>query len=87
MELGKELLKSIQIIIDRKLSTYNCDRTYQSIIKKITPKGYVVLDSNGSERTVPCCIPNLNLRVMQRIWLKEPCGRLADLHICGIVGK
>ncbi|MCM1233961.1 MAG: hypothetical protein NC489_27965 [Ruminococcus flavefaciens] len=79
--LVREVVKAI------RGNTVNCDRTYQSIIKEITPKGYVVLDSTGSERTVSCCIPNLNLRVMQRVWIKEPCGRLADLHIVGIVGK
>ena len=87
MELGKELLKSIQIMIDRKLNTYKTDRTYESVIKQVTKKGYVVLDSSGGERTVPCCIPNLNLRVMQKVWLKEPMGNLKNLHICGVIEK
>ncbi|MCI8557424.1 MAG: hypothetical protein HFI19_06605 [Lachnospiraceae bacterium] len=87
MELGKELLKTIQIMIDRKLNNYKADRTYQSVIKEITPKGYVILDRAGSERTVKCCIPGRELRKFQKVWVKEPMGDLKGLHICGVVRK
>lgn len=87
MDLGKEILKAIQIIVDKKLDQYKADCTYQSVIKEITPKGYVILDRSGQERTVQCCIPGLNLRMMQSVWVKEPMGDLKRLHICGVVGK
>ena len=87
MNLGEELIKTIQIMINRKLKNYKADRTYESIIKKITPEGYVVLDETGSERTVQCCIPELKLREFQRVWLREPMGNLKKLHICGVAGK
>ncbi len=79
--LVKEIVKAI------RGNTVNCDRTYQSVIKQITPKGYVVLDSTGSERTVGCCIPGLELRPMQSVWVKEPMGEIRNLHICGVVGN
>lgn len=87
MDIGKEILKSIQIMIDKKLDNYKADITYESVIKNITPKGYVVLDRAGSERTVQCCIPNIELRIMQRVLVKEPMGRLNGIHICGVIGK
>lgn len=87
MDLGKEILKAIQIIVDKKLDQYKADCTYQSVIKEITPKGYVILDKSGQERTVQGCIPGLNLRMMQSVWVKEPMGDLKGLHICGVVGK
>lgn len=34
LDLGKEIIKSIQIIVDRQLSNYKADRTYKSVIKK-----------------------------------------------------
>lgn len=74
-------------MVDKKLDNYKADRTYQSIIKEITPKGYVVLDRTGDKRTVKCCIPGLELRVMQKVWVKEPLGKLNELHICGVIGK
>lgn len=87
MELGKELLKAIQIMINRKFNEYKADCTYRSVIKSIVPKGYVVLDNTGSERTVQCCIPNVELHPGQSVWLKEPMGDLKGLHICGVVNK
>ena len=81
--IADELLKTIKYAIDRK--TVNCDITYQSIIKNITPKGYVILDRSGQERTVQCCIPGVNLRIMQSVFVKEPMGDLKGLHICGVV--
>lgn len=87
MNLGDELIKTIQIMINRKLKNYKADRTYESIIKKITPKGYVVLDETGSERTVQCCIPELKLREFQRVWVKEPMADLRKLHIVGVIEK
>lgn len=79
--LVREIVKAI------RNNSVNCDRTYESIIKRITPKGYVVLDRAGSERTVRCCIPGAELKKMQSVWVKEPMGDLKGLHICGVVGK
>lgn len=87
MDFRKEILKSIQELIDKSIGNYKADRTYQSIIKRITSEGYVILDSTGSERTVQCCIPGLELKVMQRVWVKEPMSEIRNLHIVGVVGK
>lgn len=87
MNFKEEIFKSIQTMVDNAIANYKVDRTYESVIKEITTKGYVVLDNTGSPRTVQCCIPNLNLRKMQRVWVCEPMGNLKKLHICGIVSK
>ncbi len=83
--IADEILKTIKYAIDRK--AVNCDITYESIIKEITPKGYVVLDRAGSERTIQCCIPGITLRIGQSIWVKEPMGKLNKIHICGVIGN
>lgn len=83
--IADEILKTIKYAVDKK--AVNCDRTYQSIIKEITPKGYVILDRAGSERTVKCCIPGMELRKFQKVWVKEPMGDLKGLHVVGVVGK
>lgn len=87
MNFKEEIFKSIQNMVDRAVANSKVDRTYQSIIKNITPKGYVVLDRSGQERTVQCCIPGVNLRIMQSVFVKEPMGDLKGLHICGVKGK
>ena len=81
--ISDEILKAIQYAVDRK--SINCDKTYKSVIKAVNNKGFVVLDRSGSERTVKCCIPGLELKVGQLVWVKEPMGKLADLHIVGVV--
>ena len=84
MNFKEEIFKSIQNMVDRAVESCKADRTYQSVIKEITPKGYVILDRAGSERTVRCCI-GVELRKFQRVWVKEPMGDLKGIHICGIV--
>ncbi len=85
LNISDEILKAIKYAVERK--KIYCDRTYKSAIKGITPKGYVVLDDTGNDRTVQCCIPNIELKVGQYVWLKEPMGKLNDLHICGVIEK
>ena len=81
--ISDEILKAIKYAVDRK--AVNCDVTYKSRIKTVNKKGYVVLDRSGSERTVKCCIPGLDIKVGQSVWVKEPMGKLSDIHIVGIV--
>lgn len=83
--ISDEIIKTIQYALDRK--TINCDHTYKSIVRNINRKGYVILDETGNERTVHCCIPGVELRIGQSVWVKEPMGDLKGLHICGVVGK
>ena len=85
MDLGEELLKTIQIMINRKLRKYKADRTYRTVIKRIDKSGYVITDEAGQERTVPCGIPNVELRPMQSVYVKEPLGKVNELHICNVV--
>lgn len=87
MDLGEELLKTIQIMINRKLNNYRADRTYRTVIKRITKNGYVIMDQAGQERTVPCGIQNVELRPGQSVYVKEPMGNLKELHICSVVGN
>ena len=87
MNVKEEIFKTIQTMVNHAIMKCKVDHTYQSIIKNITPKGYVVLDRSGQERTVKCCIPGLELRVMQNVWVKEPMGDLNGLHICGVIEK
>ncbi len=83
--IADEILKTIKYAIDRK--AVNCDRTYRTVIKRITKNGYVVLDEAGQERTVPCGIPGVSLHVGQSVYVKEPSGRLNELHICNVIGS
>ena len=85
MDVNEEIYESIQYMVDKSMRTHKADRTYRSAIKAITNKGYVILDDSGAERTVKCCIPGVELKVGQNVWVKVPEGDLKGLHICGVV--
>lgn len=80
--ISDEIIKTIKFAFSRYKP--NCDITYTSIIKEVTEKGYVILDRAGNERTVKCCIPGAKLNVRQMVYVKEPMGKLNDIHICGV---
>jgi len=83
--IADDILKTIKYAVDRK--SVKCDRTYRTVVKRIEKNGYVIIDDNGSERTVPCGIPNVTLRVGQSVYVKEPLGNLKELHICSVAGN
>ncbi len=85
MNVSDEILKAIKYAIESQ--KIKCDRTYKTIIKEVTDKGYVILDRTGSERTVKCCIPGLELKARQFVWVKEPMGEIKNLHIVGVINK
>ena len=86
MDFKREIFRSIQIMIDEKIGNYKADKTFPSVIKQKNTDGtYIVLDDSGGERKVKCCIPNLDLKVGQRVYIKIPNGSLQNIHICGVV--
>lgn len=87
MNFKEEIFKSIQTMVDRAVANCKVDRTYRTVIKRITKKGYVITDETGQERTVPCGIPNVDLRPMQSVYVKEPLGNIKELHICNVAGN
>lgn len=77
--LVKEIARAI------RENTVNCDRTFKTVVKQVTSKGYVILDESGSERTVGCCIPNVSLSAGQMVWVKIPMGDIKGMYICNVV--
>ncbi len=85
MNFKEEIFKSIQTMVDRAIANCKVDRTFKTVIKQVTSKGYVILDESGSERTVKCCIPNVSLNTGQMVWVKIPMGQIKNIHITGVV--
>lgn len=85
MSVSDEIIKTIKYALERYES--NRDKSFKSVVKSIGSKNdtYIILDESGQERTVKCCVPNLNLKVGSKVWVKIPSGKLKDMHIYGIV--
>ncbi|MDE6951688.1 MAG: hypothetical protein K2P64_12365 [Lachnospiraceae bacterium] len=79
--LVREIIKAI----DKKV--INCDRTFKTAVRRVTPKGYVIADRAGGEHTVKCSLPDVELKTGQLVWAKEPMGDIKGLHICGVTKK
>jgi len=85
MDFKTEILKSIQIMVDKKISNYKTDRTFPSIIKQANSNNtYIILSEDGTERVIHSSIPSLNLQTRTKVWVKIPCGNINNMHICGI---
>lgn len=71
-------------MVDRAVVNSKSDRTFKTAIKKVTRKGYIILDESGSERIVGCCIPNVSLSAGQMVWVKIPMGDVKGMYICNV---
>lgn len=83
IEAVRILVKEIASLI--KTHEHKYDKTFSSAIKSINKDNtYTIMDDGGVERKVKCSFPNAALKAGQYVWVKVPCGRLEDMHICGV---
>lgn len=80
--LCREILRYINRATKEKVIG---DITFKSVVKKIEGGKYHILDLGGGTRKVKCCIPNVEIKVGQAVYVKMPRGELQDIHICGVV--
>lgn len=79
--LCKEVLKYINKATKEKTVG---DVTFKSVVSIVDNDWYYVQGQDGTIRKVKCCIPNVEIKVGQPVWVKMPCGNLKDMHICGV---
>ncbi len=85
MDVATEILNSIQILMERKITNQTADRTFASVIKEVhTDNTYTILAQDGSERKLYSSLPSLPLNAGTKVWVKLPSGSLDNMHICGI---
>ena len=83
-------IKALDILIKEfieliKTHEHKYDRTFVSAVKSINKDStYTIMDDGGVDRNVKCAIPDAVLKTGQYVWVKVPCGRLEDMHICGV---
>ena len=73
--LAEQIVKAIQS------HTHAYDQTFSSVNNDGT---YNIIDNGGAERKLKCSALNTALKIGQYVWVKIPCGRLEDMHICGV---
>lgn len=84
MSQNNNFLKSIEILVDKKLSKYCADKTFPSVVYDINSDGTYAIVKAGQKYNVKCCIPSLPISLGSNVWVKVPSGRMQDMHICGL---
>lgn len=83
MTIKDEIIKTIEIMVNKEIKKIKADKTYPSIIASVENGKYVVT-LNGSEHKVKCAIPNVELKSGQQVWVTVPCGDLKGMFISGV---
>lgn len=83
MTIKDEIIKIIEILLNKEIKKIKADKTYPSVITSVLDGKYVVT-LNGSNYTVKCAIPNVELKSGQQVWVTVPCGDLKEMFIFGL---
>lgn len=84
MNQNSNFLKSIEILVDKKLSKYCMEKTFPSVVYGVNSDGTYTIVKAGQKYNVKCAIPGLSLGLGSNVWVKIPSGRMQDMHICGV---
>ena len=82
------LLKTIETLIDKRLSKIYYDKTFPSVIYGKNDDGTYKIPYECHLYNVPCAL-DIDLKVTQNVWVTMPCGEknFKDMFISGIRGK
>lgn len=83
MTIKDEIIKTIEIMVNKEIKKIKTDKTYPSVITSVE-KGKYVVTLNGSNYTVKCAIPNIELKTGQQVWVTVPCGDLKGMFVSGV---
>lgn len=88
MKTDDILLKTIDILLDKKLSKLYHDKTFPSVIYGKNEDGTYKIPYEGHLYNVPCAL-GIDLKVTQNVWITMPCGEknFRNMYISGIRGK
>lgn len=77
------LLSKLEAVINQKLLSLKYDQTFPSVIHGINADGTYIIIKENQRRNVKNAV-GTTLSPGQAVWVKMPCGRLHDMHICGL---
>ena len=84
MSIKEQIFKATEMIVDNKLKRFKVDKTLPSVVTSVEKDGKYVIVFDGSNYSVKCSIPNMDLKVGQGVWVKIPNGDFNSKHICGV---
>lgn len=85
-EIGTNIIKSINILLEEKLKSLKYDKTFKSTVWGINDDGTYQISYKNQLYDVPNAL-GTNLSIGQSVWVKIPSGIFRNMHICGICYK
>lgn len=84
MDFVNTIVNEVVKAIEKKNSKLSYDKTFPSVVYGVNDDGTYIIIKENQRYNVKCAIPNSNVRLGSKVWVKIPCGQLKDMHICGI---
>lgn len=85
-QIKDSILKSIEILVNEKISNLKYDKTFKSTVWKINENGTYQIRYLGQPYNVHNAL-GTTLSLGQSVWVKIPSGTFRNMHICGIINK
>ena len=78
------MVNKIISILDKKVEKLYYDKTFPSVVYGINDDGTYTIIKAGQKYNVKCAIPNMDIKLGTSVWVRIPCNRLREMHICGL---
>lgn len=82
--MNNQFLQAIRTMIENYTSKLYYDKTFPSVVYGINDDGTYTIIKAGQKYNVKCAIPNADIKLGTSVWVKIPCNRLREMHICGL---
>ena len=84
-KINENIIKAIDLLIEKRLKKVNYDITFSSVVYEVHDNGTYTIIKDNQRHRVKCAIPNLDIKIGTQVWVKIPCNKLRDMHICGLI--
>jgi hypothetical protein len=82
--MNNQFLQAIQTMIENYTSKLYYDKTFPSVVYGINDDGTYTIIKAGQKYNVKCAIPSADIKLGTNVWVRIPCNRLHEMHICGL---
>jgi len=83
MDFINTIVNEVVKAIEKKNTKLYYDKTFPSVVYGVNEDGTYTIIKDKQKYEVKCAI-GTTLSLGTHVWVKIPCGRLHDMHICGL---
>ena len=83
MDFIKTITNEVLKAVEKMIKKLRFDKTFPTVVYGINDDGTYVIIRANQKYNVKCAII-ADLKIGSHVWVKIPCGRLHEMHICGL---